>query len=47
MTFFAWEAERVALAMSLVIAIGALAGCLPGLRATRSELAAALREEAE
>jgi putative ABC transport system permease protein len=47
MTFFAWEPERVALAMSLVIAIGALAGCLPGLRATRSELAAALREEAE
>jgi len=47
MTFFAWEAERVALAMGLVIAIGGLAGCLPGLAAVRSALSQALREEAE
>lgn len=47
MTFFAWEPERVALAMGLVVAVGALAGLLPGLRATRFPLAAALREEAE
>jgi putative ABC transport system permease protein len=47
MTFFAWEAGRVALAMGIVIAIGAAAGCLPGLRAVRSPLGQALREEAE
>jgi putative ABC transport system permease protein len=47
MTFFAWEPERVALAMGLVIAVGALAGCLPGLAAVRSPLSQALREEAE
>ena len=47
MTFFAWEPERVALAMGLVIAIGALAGCLPGIAAVRSPLSQALREEAE
>jgi putative ABC transport system permease protein len=47
MTFFAWEAERVALAMGLVIAIGGLAGCIPGLAAVRSPLSQALREEAE
>lgn len=47
MTFFAWEAERVALAMGLVIAIGGLAGCIPGLAAVRSALSQALREEAE
>jgi len=47
MTFFAWEPRRVALAMGLVIAIGALAGCIPGLGAVRRPLAGALREEAE
>lgn len=47
MTFFAWEPRRVALAMGLVIAIGALAGCIPGLGAVRAPLAQALREEAE
>ena len=47
MTFFAWEPQRVALAMGIVIAIGALAGCIPGLTAVRAPLATALREEAE
>lgn len=47
LTFFAWDAGRVAVAMSIVIAIGALAGCLPGLQAVRAPLAGALREEAE
>jgi putative ABC transport system permease protein len=47
MTFFAWEAERVLLAIGLVIAIGALAGCIPGLSAVRAPLGQALREEAE
>jgi putative ABC transport system permease protein len=46
-SFFAWEPQRVALAMGLVIAIGALAGCIPGLGAVRAPLAQALREEAE
>ena len=46
-SFFAWEPERVALAMGMVIAIGALAGCIPGLGAVRAPLAQALREEAE
>ncbi|HEX2204813.1 MAG TPA: FtsX-like permease family protein [Longimicrobium sp.] len=47
MTFFAWEPARVALAMGIVVAIGALAGLLPGLGAVRAPLAHALREEAE
>jgi putative ABC transport system permease protein len=47
MTFFAWEPRRVALAMGIVIAIGAIAGCIPGLGAVRAPLAQALREEAE
>lgn len=46
-SFFAWEPRRVALALGLVIAIGALAGCIPGLGAVRAPLAGALREEAE
>lgn len=46
-TFFAWEAGRVALAMGIVIAIGALAGAIPGLAAVRAPLGQALREEAE
>ena len=47
MTFFAWEPRRVAFAMGVVIALGALAGCIPGLGAVRAPLARALREEAE
>ena len=47
MTFFAWEPRRVAIAMGLVIAIGALAGCVPGVAAVRASLGRALREEAE
>lgn len=47
MTFFAWEAERVALAMGIVIAVGAVAGLLPGWNAVRTPLGRALREEAE
>jgi putative ABC transport system permease protein len=46
-SFFAWEPQRVAMAMGLVIALGALAGCIPGLGAVRAPLAQALREEAE
>lgn len=46
-SFFAWEPRRIALALGLVIAIGALAGCIPGLGAVRAPLAGALREEAE
>ncbi len=46
-SFFAWEPQRVAMAMGMVIAIGALAGCIPGLGAVRAPLAQALREEAE
>lgn len=47
MSFFAWDARRVATAMGIVIAIGALAGCLPGISAVRASLSRALREEAE
>lgn len=46
-TFFAWEPRRVALAMGIVIAIGAIAGCIPGLGAVRAPLGRALRDEAE
>ncbi|MFL5384187.1 MAG: ABC transporter permease [Longimicrobiaceae bacterium] len=46
-SFFAWEPGRVVLALGLVIAIGAAAGCIPGLAAVRAPLAQALREEAE
>jgi putative ABC transport system permease protein len=46
-SFFAWDAPRVAVAMASVIAIGALAGCIPGWSAVRAPLAEALREEAE
>ncbi len=47
LTFFVWDAPRVAAAMATVVAIGALAGLLPGLSAVRAPLGAALREEAE
>jgi putative ABC transport system permease protein len=47
MTFFAWEPARVAFAFAVVVAIGALAGLLPGWSALRAPLGQALREEAE
>lgn len=47
MTFFAWEPQRVLLAMAIVIAVGAVAGLLPGWNAVRTPLGRALREEAE
>jgi hypothetical protein len=47
MTFFAWDAERVAVAMGIVVAAGALSGLWPGLAAARASLGRALREEAE
>ena len=47
MTFFAWEPGRVLLATSIVIAVGAVAGLLPGVNAVRTPLGRALREEAE
>ena len=46
-SFFAWDPGRVAIAMGIVIAIGAVAGCIPGLGAVRAPLGQALREEAE
>lgn len=47
MTFFAWDPARVLLAMGIVIAVGAVAGLLPGWNAIRTPLGQALREEAE
>jgi putative ABC transport system permease protein len=47
LTFFSWNAARVAAAMATVGAIGALAGCIPGWSAVRAPLGQALREEAE
>lgn len=47
MTFFAWDPARVLLAMGIVIAVGAIAGLLPGWNATHTPLGQALREEAE
>ncbi|MDB4947480.1 MAG: hypothetical protein JWM27_129 [Gemmatimonadetes bacterium] len=47
LSFFAWDAGRVSLAMGTVALIGALAGCIPGWGAVRSPLGQALREEAE
>lgn len=47
LTFFAWDAWRVLLAMATVVAVGALAGLLPGWAAVRAPLGQALREEAE
>ncbi|CAN5658833.1 hypothetical protein BH23GEM3_BH23GEM3_19300 [soil metagenome] len=46
-SFFVWDAERVALALLLVAGVGALAGLLPGWNAVRTPLGRALREEAE
>lgn len=47
MTFFAWDPARVLLAMGIVIAVGAVAGLLPGWNAVHTPLGQALREEAE
>ncbi len=47
MTFFAWDPARVLLAMGIVVAVGAVAGLLPGWNATHTPLGQALREEAE
>ncbi len=47
MTFFAWEPSRVFFALGVVVAIGALAGLVPGIAALRAPLGGALREEAE
>ena len=47
MTFFAWDPGRIAVALTLVTLIGALAGLLPGLQAVRAPLPAMLREESE
>ena len=47
LSFFVWNAERVALALVAVCVIGSLAGLLPGWGALRTPLGRALREEAE
>ncbi|MBW3628226.1 MAG: ABC transporter permease [Gemmatimonadetes bacterium] len=47
LSFFVLDAQRVALALSIVILTGALAGLLPGLGALRLPLGRALREESE
>jgi len=46
-TFFTFDPGRVAFALAVVVAVGAVAGCVPGLGAVRSPLGQALREEAE
>jgi putative ABC transport system permease protein len=46
-SFFVWDAPRVALALGLVVAVGAVAGLVPGWGAVRTPLGRALREEAE
>lgn len=46
-SFFVLDALPVAAALLAMIAVGAVAGILPGLRATRMPLGAALREEAD
>jgi putative ABC transport system permease protein len=47
LSFFVLDAERVALALSIVVATGAVAGLLPGTGALRTPLSRALREEGE
>jgi putative ABC transport system permease protein len=47
LSFFVFDAERVALALLVVVATGALAGLLPGGGALRIPLGRALREEGE
>jgi putative ABC transport system permease protein len=46
-SFFVWDAPQVALALGLVVAVGALAGLVPGWTALRTPLGQVLREEAE
>jgi putative ABC transport system permease protein len=46
-SFFVWDAPRVALALGLVVAVGAVAGLVPGWGAVRTPLSQVLREEAE
>jgi putative ABC transport system permease protein len=47
LSFFVLDAERVGLALSIVVATGAIAGLLPGTGALRVPLGRALREEGE
>jgi putative ABC transport system permease protein len=47
LSFFVFDARRVALALAIVVAVGALSGLLPGAGALRAPLGRALREEAE
>jgi putative ABC transport system permease protein len=47
LSFFVFDAERVLLALAVVIATGALAALLPGSAALRLPLGRALREEGE
>ncbi len=47
LSFFVFDAERVALALVVVVATGALSGLVPGGGALRTPLGRALREEAE
>jgi putative ABC transport system permease protein len=47
LSFFVLDPPRVAFALGVVLATGALAGLLPGSAAVRAPLAVALREEAE
>jgi putative ABC transport system permease protein len=46
-SFFVWDAGRVAAALGMVVAVGAVAGLVPGWSAVRAPLGRALREEAE
>jgi putative ABC transport system permease protein len=46
-SFFVWDAPRVALALGTILVVGALAGLLPGWNAVRAPLGRVLREEAE
>ena len=46
-TFFRWDTPRVLVALGTIVAVGALAGCIPGVGALRVPLGRALREEAE
>jgi putative ABC transport system permease protein len=47
LSFFVFNAPRVAVALAVIVAAGALSGLLPGAGALRTPLGRALREEAE
>jgi putative ABC transport system permease protein len=47
LSFFVWSPTRALTTLALVVAVGALAGLLPGWGAVRAPLAAVLREEGE